>query len=179
MTGQRATGMPGQDDGAPAGVLVLRDAAPMDVPVVLGFIRALATYERQPERCVLTEGALAEALFGTPRRCKAMIAWRDGRAVGHVLWYDTFDPLSGTPGCYVMHLFVADDLRGGGIGRALLAELARRLQAEGGSLLTWGVLTWNEPARGFYRALGAEEDPGRSMRMALTGEPLAALARAA
>lgn len=159
--------------------LLLRDAAPGDVPLVLGFVQALAAFERQPERCVVTAEALGAALFGTPRRCQAIIAWADGRAVGHVLWHGIFDPLSGTPGAYVMHIFVAEDRRGGGIGRTLLAEVARRLLAEGGTILTWGVRTWNEPARGFYRALGAEEDPGLSVRMALTGEPLARLGEAA
>ena len=159
--------------------ILLRDATPADLAAVLGFVRALAAFEREPERCVLTEEALSAALFGTPRRCRAILAWEAGQAVGHVLSHDIFEPLTGTHGCHVMHLFVAEGHRGRGIGRTLLEEVARRLVADGGTHVTWGVRTWNEPARAFYRGLGAEEAPAISIRMGLRGEALAALARAA
>lgn len=158
---------------------LLRDARPEDLPAVLGFVRALAAFEREPERCVLTAEALEAALFGAPRRCRAILAWEAGQAVGHVLSHDIFEPLTGTHGCHVMHLFVAEAHRGRGIGRALLAEVARRLSAEGGTHVTWGVRTWNEAARAFYRGLGAEEAPAVSVRMGLRGDALAMLARAA
>ncbi len=159
--------------------LLLRDAAPRDVPVVLGLMRDLAAHEREPERCVISPDALAAALFGAPPKCHALLAWEAERPTGLALWHGIFEPNTGTPGYYVMNLVVAEDRRGSGIGRALLAELAHRLRVEGGSIITWGVRSWNEPARGFYRAIGATEDAGLSVRMALTGEPLARLADAA
>lgn len=159
--------------------LLLRDATRQDVPVVLGLMRDLAAHEREPERCVVSPDALAAAMFGAQPKCHALLAWEAARATGLALWHGIFEPNTGTPGYYVMNLVVAEDRRGRGIGRALLAELARRLQTEGGSIITWGVRAWNEPARGFYRAIGAEEESGLSVRMALTGQPLARLADAA
>ena len=57
-------------------------------------------------------------------------------------------------------------------------ELARRLAAEGGTAIGWGVKRWNAPSIGFYRSLGAEGDPGLSERMSLGGAALARLAGA-
>ena len=49
-----------------------------------------------------------------------------------------------------------EGLRGRGIGKALLAGLARRCVAEGLGRLEWWVLDWNAPAIATYRALGAK-----------------------
>ena len=46
--------------------------------------------------------------------------------------------------------------RGKGIGKALIADLARRCVVEELGRLEWAVLDWNEPSIRFYRSLGAE-----------------------
>ncbi len=161
-----------------AGTL-LRDASPADVPAILDFVRMLAVYERQAERCTAAAGAMHRALFGAPPLCRAMLAWQGERPVGLVIWTVTFAPLTATPGYWVANIIVAEEARGQGIGRAFFAELARRLAEEGGTTIGWGVKRWNAPSIGFYRSLGAEPDPGVSDRMSLSGAPLAALAEAA
>ena len=161
------------------GDLVLRDAAPADVPEVMRLVRALAAYERLEHRFVAAPADLHRALFGTPPWCRGMLAWLDDRAVGVALWHGTFSPFLGRPGYYLEELFVEPELRGRGAGKALLAELARRLAAEGGATITWRVLRWNEPFIAFYRGLGAEDDPGEAMQMMLSGDALARLAAAA
>ncbi len=159
--------------------ITLRDATPADVPLVVAFVRMLAVYERQAERCTATPEAMRRALFGaSPPLCRALLAWRGDAAVGAVLWHGTFSPLTATHGYFVANIVVAEEHRGQGIGRAFFAELARRLAAEGGTSIGWGVKRWNAPSIGFYCGLGAEGDPGVSERMMLTGAPLARLAEA-
>ena len=51
-------------------------------------------------------------------------------------------------------LYVAPEHRGSGLGRDLLAALARICIERGYQRLEWWVLDWN-PARGFYETLGA------------------------
>jgi ribosomal protein S18 acetylase RimI-like enzyme len=75
-------------------------------------------------------------------------------------------------------LYVRPDARGGGHGRALLASLAAICAQRGYERFEWRVLTWNEPAIGFYRSLGAELLDEWAM-CRLSGEPLADLARSA
>jgi GNAT superfamily N-acetyltransferase len=51
---------------------------------------------------------------------------------------------------------VRPSTRGEGLGRALLAALAEECVRRGYTRLQWWVLNWNDPAIGFYKALGAE-----------------------
>ena len=63
--------------------------------------------------------------------------------------------------------------RGLGIGEALLAHLARLAVSRGCGRMEWSVLTWNEPAIGFYQRLGAVPMDGWQVYR-LTGDALEA-----
>ena len=68
------------------------------------------------------------------------------------------------------------EARGQGVGRSLLAWLARTALERGCGRLEWAVLDWNEPSIGFYRSLGAvSQDDWITMR--LSGAALEQLAR--
>ena len=78
-----------------------------------------------------------------------------GEPVGFALWFATFSTFRGQPGLYLEDLFVKPDYRGRGIGKGLLAAVARLAVDLGYGRLEWSVLNWNDPAIGFYRAQGA------------------------
>jgi GNAT superfamily N-acetyltransferase len=157
-----------------------------DASTVLALIRELADYERLLGEVDATEDGLCAALFGPAPRVFCDIAeWHDPAAgadaggapavAGFALWFYNFSTFRGRHGIYLEDLFVRPAFRGRGIGRALLAGLARRCEHEGLARLEWSVLDWNEPALAFYRTLGAqameEWVPHR-----VTGEALTALA---
>jgi GNAT superfamily N-acetyltransferase len=146
---------------------------PTDVPEILAMIRELAEYERAPEEAVATEEQLQEALFGPAPAIFANLAVDDetGETVGFALWFLTFSTWLGRHGIYLEDLYVRPDRRGGGHGRALLAELARIAVARGYGRVEWQVLNWNEPSIGFYKSLGAfPQDEWTTYR--LTGDAL-------
>src|SRR6267378_2289500 len=116
-------------------MLVIRKAEPRDVPQILQFIRELAEYEKEPRAVVATE--------------------KDLLAAGFALYFHTYSTWLGRWGMYLEDLFVRPRLRGKGIGKALLVELARIAVREKCGRLDWQVLEWNTPAVDFYRALGA------------------------
>ena len=62
---------------------------------------------------------------------------------------------AGRCGIYLEDLYVRPELRGQGIGKALLRGLARRCADEGLARLEWAVLDWNAPSIAFYESLGA------------------------
>ena len=67
--------------------------------------------------------------------------------------------------------------RGRGIGRRLLAWLARSALERGCARLEWAVLDWNAPSIAFYRKLGAlPQEEWTTFR--LTDAALERLARA-
>lgn len=157
-------------------MLTLRAAAPADVPEILALIRELADYERLLHEVDATPEGLHAALFGPTPRVFCDLAEQDGVIAGFALWFYSFSTFRGRHGIYLEDLFVRPAMRGHGIGRALLADLAARCLREDLARLEWSVLDWNEPALAFYRTLGArgmtDWIPHR-----VTGEALLTLAR--
>ena len=135
----------------------IRDAVPNDEPIVLHFIRELANYERRLDEVKTSESDLSDALFGDEACAWAMIAEVDGEPVGFALYYKTFSTFAGKPGYHLEDLYVTPEVRGKGIGKALLAEVAARTIAMNGRRMEWTALDWNTPAIEFYRSIGAEQ----------------------
>ncbi|MFD0900835.1 GNAT family N-acetyltransferase [Actinomadura sediminis] len=151
---------------------MIRPATTDDVPDILRLVRDLAEYERALHEVKATEEQLRERLFGDEPKVFANVAEHDGRVVGFALWFLTFSTWNGTHGIYLEDLYVEPDVRGRGYGRLLLTELARIADERGYERVEWSVLNWNEPAIGFYEALGARpQDEWTVYR--LTGEALA------
>ena len=155
--------------------MTLRPATAADVPQILAFIRGLAEYERLLHEVVATEDGLRQALFGPRPYAEVVLAEDAGVPVGFALFFHTFSTFLGQPGIYLEDLFVIPDARGRGVGKALLAELARLAIARGCGRVEWAVLDWNAPAIGFYDSLGARPNEDWTVYR-LTGAPLAALA---
>ena len=158
--------------------LVLRPARADDAPLILALVRELAEYERAPDQCHATEAALRETLFGPAPQAEVVVAEWDGAPAGFALFFHNYSTWEARRGLYLEDLFVRPAFRGRGIGRALLEHLARVAVARGCGRFEWSVLDWNEPAIGFYRALGARPMDGwTTMRVA--GDALRALAAGA
>ena len=135
--------------------LVIRRARPDEAGVVLSLVRELAEYEKLLHEVDATEKMLADALFGENPRLFCDIAEWNGDVAGFAVWFINFSTFSGRSGIYLEDLFVRPALRGNGIGKALLSQLAKECVANNWSRLQWSVLDWNEPSIAFYKSLGA------------------------
>jgi len=133
----------------------IRPARPEDAPVILDLIVGLARYEKLEDKVMATEADVAAALFGPSPRVFCNLAEADGTVAGFALWFYTFSTFVGRHGIYLEDLFVRPEFRGRGLGKALIADLARRCIAENLGRFEWSVLDWNEPAIQFYRSQGA------------------------
>ena len=126
------------------------------IPLILSFVRKLAEYERLSHKVTVDEALLRKSLFGPHPAAEVVIAfWREQPA-GFAVYFHNFSTFAGRPGIYLEDLFVEPSFRGRGIGKSLLVYLARLAEERGCARLDWAVLDWNEPAKGFYRKLGAE-----------------------
>jgi GNAT superfamily N-acetyltransferase len=156
--------------------LRIRTASEEDVPLILDFIKRLAVYERLADRVVATEEMLRQTLFGNPRFAEVLIAEDESEALGFALFFHNYSTFLARPGVYLEDLFVREEARGRGVGKALLVRLAQIAVERGCGRLEWAVLDWNEPAIGFYKRLGAvAQDEWTVYR--LTGDALESLAR--
>ncbi len=153
----------------------IRAATEQDVPIILGFIRSLAEYERLEHEVVATEETLRQTLFGSRRYAEVVFACLNDQPVGFALFFHNYSTFLGKPGIYLEDLFVRPEARGRGIGKRLLTWLARTAVDRNCGRLEWAVLDWNEPSIGFYKSLGAIlKDEWQIFR--LTGDALTALA---
>ena len=123
-----------------------------------------------------SEASLTETLFGAKPSAEVIIAevaaagrrcderseqrpsaagQRTGAAAGFAVFFHTYSTFEGRPGLYLEDLFVLPAWRGRGLGRRLLAELARIAVDRGCARMEWSVLDWNEMALRVYRSVGA------------------------
>jgi len=136
---------------------VIRPAEAADIPAIHQLIQDLAEYEKALPEVTATDEDLRRALLGEKPAVFAHVAEHDGEVVGFALWFLNFSTWTGQYGIYLEDLYVRPDQRRSGLGRALLAELARICVARGYARLEWSVLDWNSPTRTFYASLGAAE----------------------
>lgn len=146
-----------------------------DVPLILTFIRELAEYERLSHEVVATEGSLREWLFGDRPVAEVLVGEHGEEAAGFALFFHNFSTFLGKPGIYLEDLYVRPEFRGKGIGKAMLAHLARLAEDRGCGRLEWSVLDWNEPSITFYESLGAVAMDDWTVHR-VTGEALKRLA---
>lgn len=137
--------------------LSLRPATSADVPLILVFIRGLAAYEKLLPEVEATEERLRAALFPADGRpaAECLLAFVSGNPAGFALYYTNFSTFLAKPGLYLEDLFVQPELRGQGVGKALLLHLAQLANTRGYGRMEWTVLDWNQPAIEFYESIGA------------------------
>lgn len=133
----------------------IREARRDDVGQILDFIHELAHYENAEAQVVATPADITNSLFSQRPTANALIAEKDGMAVGFAVYFFNYSTWLGKRGLYLEDLYVSPEHRGGGAGKALLKALARIAVEQGCGRFEWSVLDWNEPAMRFYETLGA------------------------
>ncbi|MBX3385734.1 MAG: GNAT family N-acetyltransferase [Phycisphaeraceae bacterium] len=171
------------------------------MPRVLENLRELAVVEQRPEgrdavcateeqlwamlagpqrmaECVMIE--LVGAGSGANEGTAAASCGADERAsiVGHAWLGFVGGTFGGKPWLYVEDLYLDAAHRGGGLGRRVMAMLARLAIDRGCAGLVWSVVTANAGAIRFYERLGAELTTD-SVEYSLSGEALERLAERA
>ena len=153
----------------------IEPASETDIPLIFSFIREFAEYVHLSHEVAATEETLRETLFGPKRYAEVIFARLDNQPAGFAIFFYNFSTFLGKPGIYLEDLFVKPEVRGKGIGKALLIYLARLAVERGCGRFEWAVLDWNESAIEFYKSLGAV--PLEDMTVfRITGETLKKLA---
>jgi len=136
--------------------ITIRAATSGDVPLILSFIRDLATFEKLLDEVEATEEKLLATLFGPRPFAECVIAHAvDDRPAGFALFFTIYSTFLAKPGLYLEDLFVRPESRSQGVGRALLTYLAQLANQRNYGRMEWSVLDWNERAIAFYESFGA------------------------
>jgi GNAT superfamily N-acetyltransferase len=158
-------------------MLRIRTATVDDVPLLRRMILEFAEFERLSDYATVTEESLARDGFGPKPRFRVLLPEWDGKAAGYAYFFEIYSSFAG-PGLFLEDIYVREEFRGKGIGKAVMAAVALIALREGYGAMRWEVLDWNRPAIDFYKKLGATFlDDWKEIR--LDGEGLRRLAEGA
>jgi ribosomal protein S18 acetylase RimI-like enzyme len=133
----------------------IRQARQGDEALIVALLRELAAYEKLLDRFHITPEIVARDYLGERPLLFCDLLFEGERPAGIATWHWTYGSFAAARKVYLADLFVRPEFRGRHYGRALLANLARRVLAQGGSGIDWEVLDWNQPSIDFYDSLGA------------------------
>jgi GNAT superfamily N-acetyltransferase len=133
----------------------IRSATPSDAPLILEFIRGLATYEKLLDDMEATEEKLVATLFGARPAAECLLAFDADAPAGFAIFFTNYSTFLAKPGLYLEDLFVKPEFRGRGIGKGILTHLAQLAASRQYGRMEWTVLDWNQPAIEFYESFGA------------------------
>lgn len=133
----------------------IRSATESDIPTLISFIKKLAVYEKLLDEVRVTPQGLQETLFCEHPKAFAVLAVKQDVPVAFAIYFFNYSTFLGSHGLYIEDIYVDEEVRGEGVGLALLKYLASIAVTENCGRLEWWVLDWNEPAIAFYKKLGA------------------------
>lgn len=136
---------------------MIRRAVEKDTQAILGLIKELADFEREPDAVSNTLEELARALFDE-KHCHAFV-WEDTKfgVIGFALYYFGYSTWKGKT-VYLEDLYVKPEYRQQKIGEKLFDAVVDVAKTSGVRRMDWQVLDWNEPAIKFYAKKGATLD---------------------
>jgi len=123
--------------------------------LILQFIKELADYEKMLHKVAATEELLQEWIF-EKQKAEVLISEYDGAPVGFALFFHNFSTFLGRAGIYLEDLYIRPSMRGKGLGKMMLKQLAKLAVERGYGRLEWWCLDWNQSSISFYLSLGAE-----------------------
>ncbi|WP_142784805.1 GNAT family N-acetyltransferase [Changchengzhania lutea] len=132
----------------------IRNARQEDMPQVLQLIKELAVFEKEPDAVEVTIKDLQQDGFGDHPRFHCFVAEVAGNIEGIALVYNRYSTWKGKA-VHLEDLIVSENMRGSGLGKALLDEVIKYANNLGVKRVNWEVLDWNEPAIKFYEKNGA------------------------
>ena len=135
--------------------ITIRPAEPDDAECVVAMIRALSRHDGEPHPS-LTEDDFRRDGFGPEPAFWALIAELDGQPVGCAAYNRAYSLEWAAHGCYLLDLYVTEEVRRQGVGRALMEAVCRDARGMGAIFLAWSMARRNVEGSGFYEKLGAD-----------------------
>ncbi|MCA0958376.1 MULTISPECIES: GNAT family N-acetyltransferase [Flagellimonas] len=132
----------------------IRKARIEDMEQVLNLVQELADFEKEPDAVEVTKDDLVKDGFGEQKMFQCFVAETEKGIVGIALVYPRYSTWKG-PVIHLEDLIVSENMRGTGLGTALLDQVVKYGAELGVKRISWEVLDWNEPAIDFYEKKGA------------------------
>lgn len=138
----------------------IRTANIHDCGTIRQFIFDLAIYEKAEHEVLANENHIRDTLFCDQPQAYALIAEINNNPIGFTVYFFSYSTWLGRRGIYLDDLYVSEEHRGQGAGKALLKSVAEIAVEKNCRRLEWSVLDWNIPSIKFYEAMGAKPKDG-------------------
>lgn len=135
--------------------MIIRKGTPEDMEAVLGLIKELAFFEKEPDAVLITVEDLVDDGFGKNPLFHVFVAEVEEEIVGIALYYYRYSTWKGKT-IHLEDLVVKENRRGSGVGFALYSEVIKQGKKDKVRRIEWNVLDWNTPAIHFYKNSGAK-----------------------
>lgn len=135
--------------------LSFRYAEEKDSELILYFIKEIAKYENMLDEVDATVDLIKKGVFET-KIAEVLFIQEDNKEVGFALFFHNFSTFTGKPGLYLEDIFIKEEYRHKGYGKATLKKLAKIAIDRDCARFEWVCLDWNEPSIQFYTSLGAK-----------------------
>lgn len=132
----------------------IRFATESDIPLIYGFILKMARYEKLENEVDTSEEALHRAIF-LEKQAEVILCEAEGKTVGFALFFHNFSTFKRQHGLYLEDIYVDQEYRGRGYGKALFLKLVAIAMERRCRRMEWTALNWNRPAIAFYESMGA------------------------
>ncbi|MGO1118436.1 N-acetyltransferase family protein [Rhodovibrionaceae bacterium A322] len=154
--------------------LIIRRAVAEDAAEITRLINAF-NVEDETDFHIFTEEQVREDGFGADPAFKVLLAEWQGKVSGYLLYLPSYDSIAGGRGYFMYDLYVVPEARSAGVGRKLVATLARLGEKINAASLAWGVFNGNARGIKFYESLEGKDS--QALIMELHREPIAKLAK--
>ncbi|MFE0463834.1 GNAT family N-acetyltransferase [Kitasatospora sp. NPDC058965] len=150
---------------------VIRPATAADLPAVARLCADHAAFERVDPVPADLAARLAPVLFADRPRAWCLVVDHGGELIGYATYSREFSTWQAADHVHLDCLFVSEQHRGAGWGRALLDAVQDAAAAHGAAQLQWQTPHWNTDAIRFYSRAGALARP--KVRFTLPARPAA------
>lgn len=133
----------------------IREARIEDMNQVVRLVQELADFEKESHEVEVTVDHLKADGFGESPLFHCFVAEKGENIVGIALVYPRYSTWKG-PVIHLEDLIVTQEMRGKGLGTALLDAVVQYAAKRNVKRISWEVLDWNEPAIQFYESKGAK-----------------------
>jgi GNAT superfamily N-acetyltransferase len=134
--------------------ITIRKAATTDFEQIVNLFKEFATFEKHPEKMANS----VKQMMDEKDFFNCFVAENsDKRIIGYATWFYAYFTWTGKS-LYMDDLYVQPEYRNHGIGRRLINTVIDFARSSGCHKMHWQVSSWNDPAIGFYKSLGAEID---------------------
>jgi GNAT superfamily N-acetyltransferase len=128
--------------------------------LILTFLRELAVYEKLLDKFHITTDVIRRDYLGEHPLINCDLTFEGDAPAGIASWYWIYSSFAAKRAIYLEDLYVRPEFRGKGLGKALLAHLAKTAVEAGAQCVDWSVLDWNKPSIEFYDGIGARAVKG-------------------